>query len=235
MKNCDKGGRRRERNPPPSSLSFPRGNSFFSFSTLSQIPFSPFLLMEIGIIALCIAIALLVFCPALYNYTGNVVGFYEQSNVAGVIRLPTLVFPIVWWFLYLAIVAAEVVHLIYAAGSIVASVSSITVAVLCLFVANIVFNHWWSICFFRYTKRRVYRIISIIDIIFLLASALTITVLYGVETSHSQYIWASFALFLPYDAWLVVATVLNFNWVVKLWNYDKFGKRIHARTPVAVN
>lgn len=169
--------------------------------------------MELGLVFACIIVALAVFWPALYNYI-DLKDFWQQKKASKVWWLPRIMFPVLWWLIFGMVAAAEIIHLIYIAGSIVADVDSIFVAIICLYAVNITLMHYLSICFFR-EKGTLYHVMSIINSIILILTAITLSVLYALGN-----MWVSFSFFVFYSLWLMVVAFGVINWYVQTHGKD---------------
>jgi tryptophan-rich sensory protein len=179
--------------------------------------------MEFGIILTITVIVLSIFWPAYLlpmdteNYEKAKANDEATAKAAGRKRKlwhpPTWIFPVAWIAIYTLIAAAGSLH--------VASLSSIEavpgknfLAIWGLFFVNLTLNHGWSVLFFK----RWWPVTAMFALFGILATAIAITVLYAVGG-----FWHPLWMFCLYDAWLVVALILNIN--VALHDPERISKK----------
>lgn len=137
---------------------------------------------------------------ALATYSPVIVNFLTQSNASGYqneskIRVPKIVFPIVWTILYALLSVALFLTIRHRKA--MPKGSGILIA---LYIANIVLNSAWSPVFFKLRMPKAALALTLA----MIALASTIIALHA-----KQRAYLPMALVVPYLAWLLFASYLN--------------------------
>lgn len=112
--------------------------------------------------------------------------------------IPSYVFGPIWLILYLCIFFSGY----YAFTS--PQDTNYFVAMVALFIVNLFLNKYWTVAFFDMERT----VMALMIASLLLATAIGELVLMGLSE-----LWLSFGLYMAYAVWLIVALVLNFQWV----------------------
>lgn len=135
----------------------------------------------------------------------------QSGNLPVYARLPTYVFPMVWFVLHVCLVAGMTLF----AKWTVDGDHWVWRTVWSLFYINVLASKLWTFLFFTMK----WGWMSLANAIFLMATALamTICVVIGRDNVLPDPYWAvPFSLFLVYTIWLTYAVLLTATWLFKL-------------------
>jgi tryptophan-rich sensory protein len=156
-------------------------------------------MIDVGILFLSIFIYVIVVFPGFLTYTGTSEETAKYALQTLGFKIPSAVFIIVWTIMYGLISAAGIIHL-NTLSSVTEIVTDPFVAIVAIFIVNVSLLHFWMPLYFRMHMP----VAALIDIILLVLTAITETVLYG----YYEY-YISMAFFIGYSIWLIVAMIFN--------------------------
>lgn len=131
------------------------------------------------------------------------------------------VYGIVWFFIYTMIVTGIFVFWNYESGNFD---SNNVLIVFTLFIANMFFNKIWPWLFFGIRQIGL----AFFDALAIWATAIVIAVFAAIEAvNHNSVIWVTFAMFVPYIAWVTIAASINLRW----WYIKPKEKRTRSSEP----
>jgi len=121
---------------------------------------------------------------------------------------PAWLFGPVWTIMFGLIIAGMAIYVLKLNDSLIAACCTfqptwLTTTILALFFANISFNHYWSIVFFRYRSAAFALVIAMLIMI----TAIALVVFFAVDGGWQG--WVAFGVFVPYALWSIYAFILN--------------------------
>ena len=155
--------------------------------------------------------------------------WYNDNAAArlGMLRVPSIVFPIVWTLLHCLLIASH-----FSFFHLTIDYDHWTsIAVFVLTMVNLFLAQLWTLLFFK--MRTIWAALAVA--VLLLGTAVANVVIMSQATTNINYdLWAlPFGLYIPYVVWLAFAVVLNATWAMESsQTYSKVGANTRTRLRV---
>lgn len=126
------------------------------------------------------------------------------------VRVPSIVFPIVWTILHILVIASHFLYFHFASAS---AEDWHFITVMVLSIVNLILAQYWT--FFFFTMRRL--TIGFGIAILLFCTALVNVIIMGLSDGIVGTLWPlPMALYIPYVIWLAFACLLNYDWMTSV-------------------
>ena len=167
---------------------------------------------------------LAIYLPETYSMTRADVEWYTQERdkrLPSMLRVPSMVFPVVWFILKGLLIASHFFYFEYAFDFTYWTF----VAVFVTTFINIVLMKTWTMLFFG--VRRIGAALAVA--VGLVITSILVTIFMGLsQPALGDMYWLPLILYVLYPAWLIFALVLNAAWYTGGWEGGKRQRRVNV-------